>query len=141
MWLLFIADVSWSLLVNFVIEKGDQRESIYWEIVENLGPCEYWQHFGISMMVSNTGHYLPKHSQHTAIAPHSYAVWMSRVGDEDAPLVRLPISTIMQILSRMFISSYTARPWLACVAACGLLFLSASSQQALSKTTVTWMMT
>lgn len=35
---------------------------------------------------------------------------------------------------------YTVRPWLAFLAACGQLFLSASSQQALSKTTVTWMM-
>lgn len=75
---------------------------------------------------------------------------MYSVGVKEAPLAGILKSVIMQILSfdtnpvlnRMFILLYfSVWPWLAPVAACGLLFHSASSWKALSKTTVTWMIT
>lgn len=69
---------------------------------------------------------------------------------KDAPLARFPKSISVQSLSSdkqseqdvvLFYRVFRVKPGLASVAACGLLFLSASSQQALSKTTVIWIMT
>lgn len=79
-------------------------------------------------------------------SPFMCTVWVSMMhhwlGFPKASLCKVTLWHSNPVLIRMFILSYffRARPLLACVAACGLLFLSASSQQALRKTTVTWMM-
>lgn len=69
---------------------------------------------------------------------------------KNVPLARLPKASVCsaypltsskQDVMLFYCIFFRVKPRSAHLAACGLLFLSASSQQALSKTTVTWMMT
>lgn len=156
---LFTENTSWSHDAKFVIGERDQGVIIYWVDAviwlrlnwgcNNLvGYWFAWQHFWhLYNGVKHGALIAQAHFTYSISSPLMGTMWVLRMQDV-AWILR---SIIMQIISFdilikwqpgcVFHGIFHSDHWLAYVAACGLLFLCASSQQALSKTTVTWMIT